>query len=103
LIFWGHEGSSNALVRVFTHKHAFYFQNGPFWLTQKAMAELFWVKVPAINKHLKNILETGELDQAAVISTMETTAADGKAHMELLPCIMQPRISLKYRPLVNGT
>ncbi|WP_416866191.1 MAG: virulence RhuM family protein [Imperialibacter sp.] len=55
-----------------------YFQNGTFWLTQKAMAELFWVKVPAINKHLKNIFETGELDQAAVISKMETTAADGK-------------------------
>ncbi|WP_339793088.1 virulence RhuM family protein [uncultured Imperialibacter sp.] len=55
-----------------------YFQNGAFWLTQKAMAELFWVKVPAINKHLKNIFETGELDQAAVISKMETTAADGK-------------------------
>ena len=27
------------------------------WLTQKAMAELFDVQIPAINKHLKNIFE----------------------------------------------
>lgn len=32
------------------------------WLTQKAMAELFGVKVPAISKHLKNIFEEGELE-----------------------------------------
>lgn len=57
-----------------------YFQNGTFWLTQKAMAELFGVNVPAVNKHLKNIFETGELEQASVISKMETTAADGKRY-----------------------
>ena len=34
-----------------------YFQNGTFWLTQKAMAELFGVNVPAVSKHLKNIFE----------------------------------------------
>jgi hypothetical protein len=38
-----------------------YFQDGSFWLTQKAMAELFGVNIPAINKHLKNIFSTGEL------------------------------------------
>ncbi len=48
------------------------------WLTQKALAELFGVKVPAINKHLKNIFESGELAEASVISILETTAADGK-------------------------
>ncbi len=48
------------------------------WLTQKALAELFGVKVPAINKHLKNIFESGELVEASVISILETTAADGK-------------------------
>lgn len=48
------------------------------WLTQKALADLFGVKVPAINKHLKNIFESGELTEAAVISVLETTAADGK-------------------------
>jgi hypothetical protein len=48
------------------------------WLTQKALAELFGVKVPAINKHLKNIFDSGELVEAAVISVLETTASDGK-------------------------
>ena len=48
------------------------------WLTQKALAELFGVNVPAINKHLKNIFESGELVEDSVISILETTAADGK-------------------------
>ncbi len=50
------------------------------WLTQKALAELFGVKVPAVNKHLKNIFETGELSEDSVISILETTAADGKTY-----------------------
>ena len=47
------------------------------WITQKAMAELFGVKVPAISKHLKNIFEDGELDEQVVISKMETTTPHG--------------------------
>lgn len=52
-----------------------------FWLTQKRMAELFNVAVPAISKHLKNIFESGELNESSVISKMETTAADGKSYL----------------------
>ena len=48
------------------------------WCTQKAMAQLFGVGVPAISKHLKNIFEEGELRMDSVISKMETTAADNK-------------------------
>lgn len=48
------------------------------WCTQKSMAQLFGVGVPAISKHLKNIFEEGELVADSVISKMETTAADGK-------------------------
>ena len=48
------------------------------WLTQKALAELFGVQVPGINKHLKNIFDSGELVDASVISILETTATDGK-------------------------
>ena len=55
-----------------------FFKDETVWLTQKALAELFGVKVPAINKHLKNIFESGELTEASVISILETTAADGK-------------------------
>jgi hypothetical protein len=56
------------------------FDKDNFWLTQKAMAELFGVKVPAINKHLKNIFAAGELLEDSVISILETTAADGKQY-----------------------
>ena len=48
------------------------------WCTQKAMAQLFGVGIPAISKHLKNIFTEGELVADSVISKMETTAADGK-------------------------
>ena len=54
------------------------YNNDTFWLTQKAMAELFGVKVPAISKHLSNIFETNELEEKSVISILETTASDGK-------------------------
>ena len=47
------------------------------WFTQKAMASLFDVQVPAINKHLKNIFEEGELNEKVVISKMEITTIHG--------------------------
>ena len=56
------------------------FQNENFWLTQKALAGLFNVKVPAVSKHLKNIFESRELVEDSVISILETTAADGKTY-----------------------
>ncbi|MCK5061337.1 virulence RhuM family protein [Candidatus Parcubacteria bacterium] len=54
------------------------FQNETLWLTQKLMAELFEVNVPAISKHLKNVFEAGELKESLVVSILETTAEDGK-------------------------
>ncbi|HEL2002617.1 virulence RhuM family protein [Streptococcus suis] len=51
------------------------------WASQKEMARLFDVGVPAISKHLKNIFEEGELDEHSVISKMETTASDGKNYL----------------------
>jgi hypothetical protein len=48
------------------------------WLTQKAMAALFDVGVPAVNKHLTNIFEEKELQENSVISILEYTASDGK-------------------------
>ena len=47
------------------------------WATQKAMASLFGVGVPAISKHLKNIFEEGELDEKVVVSKMEITSQHG--------------------------
>ena len=52
--------------------------NETIWLTQKAIAELFAVNIPAISKHLSNIFESGELLEISVVSILETTASDGK-------------------------
>ena len=54
-----------------------YIMNDSLWITQKAMAELFGVQVPAISKHLKKIFEEGELDEKVVISKMEITSPHG--------------------------
>lgn len=53
------------------------FENETFWLTQKVMAELFGVEVPAISKHLKNIYTEGELSESTTISKMETVVNRG--------------------------
>ena len=51
------------------------------WMTQMAMSELFGVNKPAISKHLKNIFESGELQELSVVSKMETAAAHGKRYL----------------------
>ena len=56
------------------------YRDESFWLTQKRMAELFGVGVPATSKHLRNILESRELIEESVVSILETTAADGKTY-----------------------
>ena len=52
------------------------------WCTQKAMAALFDVGVPAISKHLANIFETGELNEEATISKMETVQQEGNREVK---------------------
>lgn len=47
------------------------------WATQKAMAQLFGVGVPAISKHLKNIFETEELNKDTTVSKMEIVVNRG--------------------------
>ena len=54
-----------------------YIKDESLWITQKAMAELFGVQVPAISKHLKRIFEDGELDEKVVVSKMEITSPHG--------------------------
>lgn len=53
------------------------FRDETFWLTQKAMAELFDVNVPAISKHLQNIYEEEELMRDATVSKMEIVQDEG--------------------------
>lgn len=61
------------------------FENETFWLTQKAMAELFSVNVPDISKHLNNIFEEGELDREATVSKMEIVQTEGKRQVKRSP------------------
>ncbi len=51
--------------------------NETLWLTQKRMAELFGVGVPAVSKHLDNIYESGELQREATVSVLETVQQEG--------------------------
>lgn len=79
-----------------------YYQDETVWMTQKQIAELFDVGVPAIFKHLANIFETGELVEEVVISKMEITtqhgALGGKTQTKLVKCYnLDAIISVGYR------
>ncbi|MCM1440281.1 MAG: virulence RhuM family protein [Roseburia sp.] len=52
------------------------------WLSQKGMAELFDVEVPAISKHLTNIFAEGELSEDATVSKMEIVQQEGKRQVK---------------------
>ena len=62
--------------------------------TQKAMAQLFEVGIPAISKHLTHIFDEGELDKEVVVSKMEITtqhgAIEGKVKLVTDSCFTQP-------------
>lgn len=58
------------------------FKDETFWLTQKAMAELFAVNVPAVSKHLQNIYEEGELERSSTVSKMETVQQEGERQVK---------------------
>ena len=61
---------SNVCVNV-------YYNNETFWLTQKAMAELFGVNTQSITKHLGNIYQEQELNKEATCSKMEQVQQEG--------------------------
>ena len=61
------------------------FKEETFWMTQKAMAELFDVNVPAISKHLSNIFEEGELLKEATVSKMEIVQMEGSRKVKREP------------------
>ena len=71
LIFTSQSGENSIEVKVFDES---------VWLTQAMIAQLFDVQRPAITKHLKNIFESGELDENSVSSILEHTANDGKTY-----------------------
>jgi hypothetical protein len=54
------------------------FQDGDLWITQKMLAKLFDVQIPAISKHISNILEEGELEKEATVSILEIVQNEGE-------------------------
>ena len=80
-------------VEIFLH-------NENVWLTQEKIAQLFGVLRPAVTKHLKNIFETGELNENSVCSILEHTASDGKTYKTKF-YNLDAIISVGYR--VNST
>ena len=73
LLYTGNDGKVN--IEVF-------LKDETVWLTQKAMAELFCVNIPAISKHLSNIFENGELQKEATLSILETVQIEGNRHVK---------------------
>ena len=73
LLYTGTDGKVN--VEVF-------LKDETVWLTQKAMAELFGVNIPAISKHLANIFESGELKKGATLSILETVQMEGSRQVK---------------------
>ncbi len=73
VIFNGEDGGVNVQIDAI---------NETIWLTQKGMAQLFGVGVPAVNKHLSNIYEEGELKQEATISKMEIVQKEGEREVK---------------------
>lgn len=87
LIFTNQAGEDSIEVRV---------QDENIWLTQKLIAQLFDVKIPTINEHLKHIFTTNELDENSVIRKFLITAQDGKQY-NTKHYNLETIISLGYR------
>lgn len=68
LIFSAQSGGDGLEVR---------YEDETIWLTQKLMARLFEVTVPTINEHLKNIFESGEIEQEATLRKFRTVQIEG--------------------------
>lgn len=75
---------------------AVYYHGETVWLTQKQLADLFDVEIPTVNYHLKEIFDSGELQENSVIRKIRITAADGKAYLTNL-YNLDAIISVGYR------
>jgi len=91
LLYTGNDGKIN--VEVF-------LKDKTVWLTQKAMTELFGVKIPAISKHLSNIFENGELQKEATLSILETVQKEGARPVEAQNTLIPKPINGEVRVAV---
>lgn len=69
------------------------YEDENIWLTQKMMAALYDVSIPAINQHLKRIFSDNELQESSVIKQYLTTAADGKGYQTKHYTWANPRLA----------
>ena len=60
------------------------YKDETIWATQKAMAALFDVGIPAINKHLTNIFAEGKLEKEATVSKIEIVQTEGNREVSVL-------------------
>ncbi|MDP2861451.1 MAG: RhuM family protein [Desulfobacterales bacterium] len=72
LIFTGQAGEQSIEAR---------YEDETIWLSQKLMATLFDVDVRTVSEHMKNIFQSGELQEDSVIRKFRNTAADGKSYL----------------------
>lgn len=70
LLFQSQDGEDEARIQVAV-------KDETIWLTQKGMADLFGVGVPAVAKHLENIYQDAELQRDATISILEMVRQEG--------------------------
>ncbi|MDR0832751.1 MAG: virulence RhuM family protein [Candidatus Symbiothrix sp.] len=88
IVFYQTNSSIRLAVRV---------GNETVWLTQTKIAELFGVKQPAISKHLKNIYDSGELDENSTYSILEYMGNDGKQAYQTKYYNLDAILSVGYR------
>jgi hypothetical protein len=72
IIYQASDGTTNLEVRL---------EEETVWLTQRQIAYLFGTEIPAISKHIKNIVNSGELDGKATVSKMEIVQIEGSRHI----------------------
>lgn len=79
-----HEGESREIIIYRdsdnTPKVEVLLQHENLWLTQKSLSTLFGVERSVVTKHIKNIFETGELQENSVCANFAHTASDGKSY-----------------------
>ncbi|MFV0580635.1 MAG: virulence RhuM family protein [Parabacteroides gordonii] len=88
IIFYHPEATLKMEVRI---------ENETVWLTQVQIAELFGVKQPAISKHLKNIYDSGELNEESTYSILEYMGNDGKQKYQTRFYNLDAILSVGYR------
>lgn len=88
IIFYHPEATLKMEVRI---------ENETVWLTQIQIAELFGVKQPAISKHLKNIYDSGELNEESTYSILEYMGNDGKQKYQTRFYNLDAILSVGYR------